>query len=364
MEALLRGLVEVSSHTRDAAGVEAAGEVLRAAVPLACRAVRGERYGASLFFDGARPAGDGGVVLVGHHDTVFPREAFTGYRSEGDEAFGPGVLDMKGGLVVMAFALRALDRVGALDRLPLTMASVGDEEAGSPESAPWLAAAARGAAVALVFEAGRAGDAIVTRRKGTLAMTARATGRAAHAGNAHAQGASAIRAMARFIDGAEGLTDYARGLTVNVGTVRGGTSKNTVPADCVAELDGRFERSSDGADLVARLQSLVNLSLVPGTSLALSGGVARSPLERTDASAAWMARYADCQRAAGLGAAEAPAQGGGSDASTTAAAGVPSLDGLGPRGSGFHTLDERVELDSLAPKCEALVRFLLGLAAG
>ena len=168
MEALLRALVEESSHTLDPRGVDAAGAVLRAAVPLACRAVPSARFGSHLFFEGVRPAGEGGVVLVGHHDTVFSRDVFTGYRSEGDVAFGPGVLDMKGGLVVMAFALQALAAVDALGRIAVTMAVVADEEVGSPESAPWLAAAARGAAVALTFEAGRAGDAIVTRRKGTV----------------------------------------------------------------------------------------------------------------------------------------------------------------------------------------------------
>ncbi|MBK8696025.1 MAG: M20 family metallopeptidase [Deltaproteobacteria bacterium] len=361
MEALLRALVEESSYTLDPRGVDAAGAVLREAIPLRCRAVPGERYGAHLFFEGRRPAGDGGVVLVGHHDTVFPREVFSGYRSEGDVAWGPGVLDMKGGLVVMAFALRALDAAGALERMALTMAVVADEEVGSPESAPWLQQAARGAAVALVFEAGREGDAIITRRKGTLAMTARAIGRAAHAGNAHAQGASAIRAMARFIESAEALNGCASGVTINVGTVHGGTSKNTVPAQCVAELDGRFERADDGVSLVSRLRDLVRSPLVEGTSVVLEGGIARAPLERWEESARWMQRYGGCQRLAGLGVAESPLQGGGSDASTTASVGVPSIDGLGPRGSGFHTLDERVELDSLVPKCEALVRFLLGV---
>lgn len=362
MEALLRALVEESSYTADRAGVDGAGAVLRASVPLPCRVVAGERYGAHLFFDGGRAAGGAGVVLVGHHDTVFPREVFAGYRAEGDVARGPGVLDMKGGLVVMTFALRALREAGVLDRVPLTMVSVADEEVGSPESAPHLEAIARGATVALVFEAGRAGDAIVTRRKGTMAMTARAAGRAAHAGNAHAQGASAIRAMARFIEAAEARTDYDRGLTVNVGTVRGGTSKNTVPAACEAELDARFERADAAAALEAFLRDTARTPLVAGVSMTLEGGVARWPLERTDDSARWTERYGACQLAAGLSAGEAPLQGGGSDASTTARAGVPSIDGLGPRGAGFHTTDERVELDSLVPKCEALVRFLAGFA--
>ncbi len=359
METLLRALVEESSYTLDRRGVDAAGAVLRAAVPLPCRAVASERFGAHLFFDNVRTAGDGGVVLVGHHDTVFPREVFAGYRADGDIARGPGVLDMKGGLVVMTFALHALRAAGALGRVPLTMAVVADEEVGSPESAPHLAAAAKGATVALVFEAGRRGDAIITRRKGTMAMTARATGRAAHAGNAHHEGASAIRAMARFIEAAEAQTDYTRGVTVNVGTVRGGTSKNTVPAHCEAELDGRFERTEDAARLEAFLRDTASHPTVEGVTMALQGGVARWPLERSAESARWAERYGICQRAAGLFDGEADLQGGGSDASTTASIGVPSIDGLGPRGRGFHTPDEYVELDSLVPKCEALVRFLL-----
>lgn len=360
MEALLRALVEQSSHTHDRDGVDAAGAVLREAVPLPCRAVAGARYGSHLFFEGGRSAGEAGVVLVGHHDTVFPREVFAGYRSEHGIARGPGVLDMKGGLVVMTFALKALREAGLLGKVPLTMAVVADEEVGSPESAPHLADVARGATVALVFEAGRAGDAIVTQRKGTLAMTARATGRAAHAGNAHREGASAIRAMARFIEDAESQTDYDRGLTVNVGTVRGGTSKNTVPAHCEAEIDGRFERSDDAVHLEAFLRDAAEQTGVEGVTMTLEGGVARRPLERTEESARWMERYGACQLAAGLSAGEAVPQGGGSDASTTAGAGVPSIDGLGPSGSGFHTLTECVELYSLLPKCEALVRFLAG----
>ncbi len=360
MESLLRDLVDASSHTLDARGCDAAADVLAAAVSLRCRRVPAERHGAHLFFDGDRPATDGGVLLVGHHDTVFSRDEFAGYTADGGVARGPGVLDMKGGLVVIAFALRALATSGLVAGRAITFASVSDEEVGSPESAPHLAAAAAGARAALVFEAGRDGDAIITARKGTVAITARATGRAAHAGLAHHLGASAIRAMARFVEGAEALTDAPRGVTVNVGTIRGGTSKNTVPAQCEAGLDARFVDPADGPTLVARLRAVAESSALPGTALALDGGVARAPLARTDASVALLRRYAAAQREAGLGEAEAPLQGGGSDASTTAAAGVPSIDGLGPRGSGFHTRDERVELASLRPKCAALVRFLAG----
>ncbi|MBI5517264.1 MAG: M20/M25/M40 family metallo-hydrolase [Deltaproteobacteria bacterium] len=358
MERLLEELVLVSSHSLDKSGCNKVGEVLRRAVPLPCEVVPGKNHGDHLFFHAPTPGCNGGVVLVGHLDTVFPREAWEGWTTDGVLGRGPGALDMKGGLVVVAFALQALVARGLLGALPLTFAVVSDEELGSPESAELLRERARGARSALVFEAGRAGDRVVTARKGTGTLEAVAHGRAAHAGNHHRDGANAIRAMARFVEAAEGLTDHARGVTVNVGKIAGGVAKNSVPALCRAWLDLRFEEPSQGPELLAGLRALAATELLPGTRLELREGAGRAPLVATDASRALAERYGACAAEAGLGRGEAPRQGGGSDASTTASVGVPSVDGLGPRGAGFHTLDERVELASLVPKAEALVRLL------
>jgi glutamate carboxypeptidase len=235
---------------------------------------------------------------------------------------------------------------------------VADEEVGSPESQPLVMARAAGTACALGFESGRAGDAIVTRRKGTAALVVEAHGVAAHAGNEPEKGRSAIWSLARFTDRAQGLSDPARGTSVNVGVFQGGTSKNTVPAHARAEVDLRFETPADGDALLARLEALAGEAAIPGTRVVVRPGSRRPPLGRSDASAALAAEYGECQRAAGLGDGEAPLAGGGSDAATTAAAGVPSIDGLGPRGAGYHTPEERIELGSLGPKAEALVRFL------
>ncbi len=361
---LLRALVETSSYTGDKAGVDAAGALLREAVAMDCEVSRSGRFGDHLFFHNERAAGDPGVVIVGHVDTVFPREVFSGFSVEGEVARGPGVLDMKGGLVVVAFALEALRREGLLEGLPLTFAVVSDEEVGSPESAPLLREVTRGADCALVFEAGREADAIITRRKGTGSVTIDARGRAAHAGLAHREGANALWSLARWIDRVQSLTDYAYGVTVNVGRVEGGIGKNTVPDRARAEVDFRYVRRVDGASIEDAMRALARESAVEGTTLTMSGGVARAPLERTPESASLYARYAQCQRAAGLGDGEAGLQGGGSDASTTAAVGVPSIDGLGPRGEGFHTTREHAEVESFAPKAEALARFLCGLREG
>jgi glutamate carboxypeptidase len=268
---------------------------------------------------------------------------------------------MKGGLVVVAFALKALAATGGLDAVvPVRLVIVSDEEVGSPEGQGVIAAAVSGSGAALVFEAGRKADAIITRRKGTGGMTAVAHGKAAHAGNAHKEGANAVWAVARFVDGVQRLTDYDRGVTVNVGRVSGGHSKNTVPDMAEAQLDLRFCSRADGERLVAavRAAAIEAAEGVAGTRIELRGGVAREPLERSDASAALMEAYAACAKAHGLGGGEAGLIGGGSDASTTSAMGIASIDGMGPRGTGFHTKDELIEVVSLVPKAQALARFL------
>jgi glutamate carboxypeptidase len=149
-------------------------------------------------------------------------------------------------------------------------------------------------------------------------------------------------------------------VTVNVGRVSGGNSKNTVPDRAEAQLDLRFCTRADGDALVsaARRTAEEAASTVPGTRIELHGGVARTPLERSDASGKLLAEYAACARQHGLGGDEAPLIGGGSDASTSSAMGIPSIDGMGPRGTGFHTKEELIEVATLVPKAQALARFL------
>lgn len=360
MISLTRSWVEINSYTSNVEGVNRVGALLRDAFALpelACTVIPGaDGYGDHLVW---RTAASGApILMVGHHDTVFPPGHFEGWKEEGGRAIGPGALDMKGGLAIIRTTLAALADVGALAQLPVVVACVADEEVGSPSSAPHLRELANGAACALVFESGRAQDMIITRRKGVGAMTVIAHGKAAHAGNNHKDGANAIWALAKFVDAAQQLTDYARGVTVNVGQFTGGTSKNTVPERAECKLDLRYQTVADAEALVAGLRAAAAATQVPGVTLEVQGGVNRLPLERTDASAALRDEYAACARAAGLGDGEAPLLGGGSDANTVAPLGVPAIDGLGPRGAGFHTTTEYVELDTFLPKAEALLRFL------
>jgi len=369
-EEALRGLVEVNSFTENREGGLEVGRRLEALfrVPgMEAAPVPSSRYADHRVFRSAGSSRLTPVALIGHLDTVFPPGTFEGYRVDGALRRGPGVLDMKGGLVVVAFALRGLAEAypGGLGALPpLRIVVVSDEEVGSPEGAGVIRRSIGGSSAALVFESGRAQDAIITCRKGTGNVSVVGHGKAAHAGNAHAEGKNAIWAIARWVDAAQQLTDYAHGVTVNVGTVAGGIGKNTVPDHAEAHADIRYLTRADGEALVQRLRDAAARAAasVPGTQLELSGGVNRDPLERTPANLALMEEYARAARAAGLGSGEAPLIGGASDASTSSSMGIASIDGLGPRGRGFHTVDEQIEVETLVPKAEALARFLVGRA--
>ncbi len=369
MLAVLERLVVTNSHTANRAGgthvAERLAEEFGAIPGLAVRLLPSERFAPHVVVSSeAASASTGCIALVGHHDTVFPPGTFEGFRTDGGLVRGPGVLDMKGGLVVVLFALRALAAEGLLATLPVRVAIVSDEEVGSPEGSDVLVRELAGAACALTFESGRAKDAVITARKGTGSIRLLAHGKAAHSGNNHADGANAIWALARAIDAAQGLTDYARGITINTGTVTGGQGRNTVPDRAEALVDLRYVTRASGEEALARLRErcVEAAATVPGTHVEVVGGLARPPLERTDANVALYREYASCARESGLGDGEAPLVGGGSDAATTAAIGIASIDGLGPRGKGFHTHDEQFELASFVPKAEALVRFLAGRA--
>jgi glutamate carboxypeptidase len=365
MEEALAALVEINSYSDNAEGGREVGQLLRqlfAIDGLSCEVIPSTRYADHLVLRSQSARTDAApIAILGHLDTVFPPGKFEGYRRDGELRRGPGIFDMKGGLVIVAFALEALAREVGLSRLPpLRLVIISDEEVGSPEGRGIIRSAIAGAAASLVFESGRAGDAVVTRRKGTGMVTAVAHGKAAHAGNAHAEGHNAIWALARFIDAAQQLTEYGRGATVNVGKVSGGQGKNTVPELAEAQLDIRFCTRSDGEELVVRLREAAEAAAaaVPGTRIEISGGVARDPLERSEASVALMTAYGECALRSGLKFSEAPLIGGGSDASTSSSMGIPSIDGLGPRGKGLHTLDEQIEVGSLILKAQALARFL------
>jgi glutamate carboxypeptidase len=302
-------------------------------------------------------------------DTVFPRGAGDRrFERDSDVVRGPGVLDMKSGLALVAAALRAVSRAApsAWSALRARVLVVSDEEVSSTSSAALTDRLARISSHALVFEHGRAEDRIVTRRKGTGTFHVMAHGRAAHAGLHHEDGVSAIHAIALVIDELEQLTDPTHGITVNVGLVEGGSAKNTVPARASCVVDVRYENDDDGVRILEAIGRVVREPL-PGrlssARIELSGGgLARPPMNPTIASDALRVEYERHARAVGLGVGEAPRQGGGSDANLIARAGKPCIDGLGPAGAHAHQEDEWANLDSLLRRTKALARFLVSHA--
>ena len=372
---LLRELVELPSYSEAKADVEVAARCFDEAAAAAGLSRTVHPDGTGRYADHrvyATPAtgpDDPAVALVGHIDTVFPRSlGFLTFERDGDTIRGPGVLDMKSGLTVILFALRAVRQVAPAQwaRLKARVVLNSDEEVGSPSSRDVLKALAPVTTAALVFEAGRAEDRVITRRKGLARITVEATGQAAHAGLAHARGVNAIHALALVIPAIEGLTDYDRGVTLNVGLIEGGTAKNTVPDRATCLIDGRFETVRDADETLAALRATVEGPLPESAparlrehaALEVSGGLTRPPMEASEASQALRLRYETQAGAVGLKVGEAPLQAGGSDANLLSAYGVPSIDGLGPYGRNYHRVDEWSSLSSLKRRTQALARFL------
>lgn len=381
---LLRRLVDQPSHTLAKDDVEAAARILDAeaeALGLVIERVadpRGKFADHRVYRTPATRDEDRTLVLVGHVDTVYPRSmGFLRMTRDdgpagpetGDAIRGPGVLDMKSGLTAMLFALRAL-RAAEPElwaRLRLRLVCVSDEEVGSPSSAALYERLAPRLSAGLVFESGRVGDRIVTSRAGSGSFELVVRGRAAHAGNQHAQGINAIAVLARLVLAAEAITDYARGILVNVGIVSGGTAKNTVPDEARCVIDCRFLTVADAQEVVARMRALAadpfgDEPNVPErlreAKVELHGGIARPPMEVIEGTQALRLRYEAHAAAAGLQVGEAPRQGGGSDANLLAPLGVPCIDGLGPAGEHFHNPAEWSSLASLRRRTQALACLL------
>jgi len=302
-----------------------------------------------------------GILILGHLDTVHPigTLAQNPVRIEGDRLYGPGGYDMKAGIYLALSALGRLSTPGAT-KLPVDFLLVPDEETGSHASRPSIEKFARAAKYALVCEPARADRGrCVTARKGTGMAWIKVEGRPAHAGVDHAKGRSAIREMAHQVLALEAITDYARGVTVNVGTIRGGTVGNTVPQHCHALVDFRVPDLAAAEDVLAKIRALKAVG--PDTALGIEVELNRPPMVRTDAVARLLERAARWASEAGFTLEEAPMTGGGSDANFTSALGVPTLDGLGADGDGAHTLQEHVLVSTLPKRLEFWDRLLRNL---
>jgi glutamate carboxypeptidase len=293
-----------------------------------------------------------GVLVMSHLDTVHPMGSLARmpFRVEGGSAFGPGIYDMKGGAYLAHAALAALLREGRRTPLGITHLYTSDEEVGSPTSADLIVALARRAKYVLVTEPAREGGKIVTARKGAARFDLHVKGRPAHAGSRHQDGRSAIEELARQILVLHGFTDYARGVTVNVGVVAGGTRPNVVAEEARAAIDMRVPTPALAEEMVAKVLGLTPFN--PDCVLTVTGGLNRPPYEKLPGIAALFEHARRLAADIGFELQDLKT-GGGSDGNFTAEL-APTLDGLGVDGKGGHTDYEQLYLASLTPRARLM----------
>jgi glutamate carboxypeptidase len=311
------------------------------------------------------PPGGARVLLIGHLDTVFdPGTAEARpFRLEDGVAHGPGVTDMKSGLLAGLYALKAL--IGERGGLPferLVFVANPDEEIGSPTSTPHFRALAADVDVALVLECARANGDIVSSRKGIIDVRLHIKGRAAHAGVEPEKGRSAILEAARIVEDVHALNGRWPGVTVNVGVIAGGTRPNVVPEHCTLEIDLRATSREALEVAEAELHRIAEATEVDDTSVEFELMARWWPMEKLERSGRLVDHAQALAQALGFEVRDT-ATGGASDANTTSGMGIPSLDGLGPIGGNDHSPAEYLDVDSIVPRTTLLAGLLLAVAA-
>jgi len=356
--AFLRSLVEIESPSTDKAGVDRLGahletrlRALGASVERIPQAAVGDQL-VARWGDGS-----GGVLLLAHMDTVYAPGTLKdwAWQDDGEKLRGPGVLDMKASLAIAATAVQGLQEAGRMPKQPLTLLCTSDEETGSHASRGLIERLSAESKLVLCLEPSLADGSLKTERKGVGIFRLHVRGRSAHAGANPEDGVNAVLEMAHQVLRVAALADPARGTTVNVGVIQGGTRSNVVPEDCRARIDIRVETAEEGSRLekaVAALQPVL-----AGATLEVEGGMNRPPMRQTPAMAKAFARAQALGRDLGLSLGGGRT-GGGSDANFVAPLGVAVLDGLGAVGDSAHSPREYALRSSL-PERTALLAALL-----
>jgi len=295
-----------------------------------------------------------GILVLSHLDTVHPLGFIERlpFRLEGDSAFGPGIYDMKGGAYLAFAAFRQLCANGGRPPLGVTHLYVSDEEIGSPTSRAMIEAEGREAKYVLVTEPARDGGKVVTGRKGVARFEVVIKGLPAHAGTRPGDGRSAIRELANVIQTLEAMSDVSRGVTINVGVVRGGTRPNVIAEEAYAEVDMRLPSIADADEIVPRVLNLT--SRTDGVSIAVTGGLNRPPYEKSNAGVALFEHAKTLAAEIGFELSDT-FTGGGSDGNFTASR-AATLDGLGVDGQGAHTHYEQLYISSIEPRARLMHR--------
>jgi glutamate carboxypeptidase len=360
---LLEQLVNTESWSYNKAGVDEVGEKIAAFLQghgIDVTRIPVETHGDSFRASIGAAAGNRPIMMMGHRDTVFPtgEVAKRPFTVDGDRAYGPGVADMKSGLVLNTFVLTAFHKFGGAPA-PLVALYTGDEEIGSPTSRPIIENAAREARLVFNSEPGRPTGNVVTGRKGGVFMRCEVVGVAAHSGGNFEMGRSAIEELARKIQVWHKITDLEAGITVNIGLIEGGQSVNTVAPHAKAEIDLRYVRLADRDTAVAAVREIAETCTVPDTSATLAILGEFNSLNQTPEAKALFDHYVAAAAEAGLRVG-GEFSGGCADSGFTAAVGTPTICATGPVGGNAHSPEEYLEIESLVPRAQAMAVAILG----
>ena len=356
----LEYLVNIDSQSKDPEGVEMVADFfVRAFENLGWRVEKKSldpSVGPSLKSTNGEPPYD--AFLLGHLDTVFPRgtTAERPFSRKGDRAYGPGVNDMKSGLLMGLYAARALEAKGAKGSWCLLYNS--EEEIGSRRARPWIEEIARQSRTAVILEPARPNGNYVNQRKGLGRIEAIFHGKAAHAGVEPEKGISAVNEMAHWIIGLHQLTDFEKGTTLNAGLVSGGTGANVVPEKASMTVDVRIREPEERERIAAKIEELRAHPATPGITVEADFFLTRPPMNPSPQTMKLCRLAEEAGREVGVDV-HWQSTGGGSDGNFTAALGVPTVDGFGALGGGSHSVDEYIEIGAL-PARFALLLELLG----
>ena len=358
---MIREIVEIESPSRDIAGSGIVVDwVERAArnvdLELAVERVPADEYGEHLLIR-AFPGSEKNILLLGHTDTVHPigTKELNPTRIENGKFFGCGIFDMKSGIVLMLEALRFFAESGTKPSRPITILLSCDEEVGSFTGRELVENEARNSEACFVFEPSASGR-VKTGRKGTGMFTIKTWGVPAHAGLEPEKGASAILELARQVERLDTLNNIPSGTTVNVCTIRGGTTTNVIPEHAECTVDVRFTSAAEATRVEKEIRELTPID--DRVKLLVTGGINRPPLERTPAVISLFEKARSTAARLGYELNETQV-GGASDGNFVGALGVPVLDGLGIAGDGAHRMDEHILVDDIAKRAALVTSLLL-----
>ncbi|KIL44594.1 M20 family metallopeptidase [Jeotgalibacillus soli] len=365
MISLLEKIVNIDSGTYIKKGVDRIGTILSEKYKeLGFEIVvdKQEEYGNHLIIQ-HKEAVNPKIILVAHMDTVFPKGTADErpFHIDGNRAYGPGVVDMKGSQVELLYAIKALKEKNDKSYQNVQIILNGDEEIGSITSRSLIEKHAKGKEYALIMEPARKDGSLVSARKGGGRFTLTVEGIAAHSGIEPEKGRSAIEELAHKIIQLHELNDHESGITVNVGIIEGGSSVNTISPHAVAEVDIRISKAKQADQVRKEIEEICSHTDVPGTKVEVSGEITRLPMEKNEQTKELLAIIKKVGKEVGVEVKDT-FTGGGSDASYTSAAGVATIDGLGPVGGDPHSENEYLELDTLTERTHMLAKIIQRLS--